>query len=296
MFQNDFIDTWQQAASSQQTNSAISAHVIRLSRGRVYALFLGYLIFASWFQLIAQTQTAISLFLLAVIGLFLDRLTDRSADENNGRKSEHEGALPPGSNDTTSSLGNQEDSTHTLDPLIERAKSALNLLQTMSSSASSCLNEDDDDDEEEEGAEQEAEVDDEDGSICALRKGRAKVCGASKPLTSPSASSASTSTGYNSDSRSARLTTTKLGKEWRLVGPAEPESAHEPPMIELVGQPTALRLAMDNFGRRSPATPPAKPERAPELREGVSSDDESHQSAPKSELAPTSVTCDRRVH
>lgn len=70
MFQQD--DSNPLASSPQhQTNSAISAHLIRLSRGRAYALLAGLFIFATWFQLVVQLQTLISLSLVAVIGLLL---------------------------------------------------------------------------------------------------------------------------------------------------------------------------------------------------------------------------------
>lgn len=269
MFQNDFIDPSQQAASSQQTNSAISVHVSRLSRGRIYALFVGYLIFSSWFQLVAHTQTAISLFLLAVIGFFLDRVTNEAS-----RKSTSAGDNPlPGSGSDVRERRPFEDeggdpASRALDPLIERANSALELLRTLTSSSSSDLNDVDQDD-----------FPAGDGRRRTRRKrpqpqqqpddkrqvepaGRGAPAGQLKPLTSPSgsASSSAASTGYNSDSRSvsARVTVGKASKEWQ-------PDAGEPGMIELVGQPSALRLVMDSFGApelaSQPATPPPKPRR-----------------------------------
>lgn len=194
----------------------------RLSRGRIYALFIGYLIFSSWFQLVAHTQTAISLFLLAVIGFFLDRLTDQAS-----RKPAH-GALPArrGSADTQRHPVEGDSSSRTLDPLISRAHSAIELLQALTSSSSSGLNgeeeeeeeeEDDDDDTDFERARQPAG--DARRRPTARRKkqlagirqvGSGAPVGQLKPLTSPSgsASSGSASTGYNSDSRSARAVIT----------------------------------------------------------------------------------------
>lgn len=182
MFQNDHSNQYDpSAASSHQTNSAIS----RLSTAKVYAFFLAFIIFSSWFQLVAQLQTAISLILLAIIGFCVSQLTDRKRPEVSPKKRLLEGPEP-------------DPNSIQLEPM--------NLLKSFEDDAADSP---------------------------------ARKCPAEKPLVSPSASSAST--GYNSDTRSANLT--------RL----SPNSAN---MIELVSQPTALHLVMDQFSARSqPDTP-----------------------------------------
>lgn len=88
MFQQDESNAL--AASSQQTNSALSAHVIRLSRGRAYAALVGLFIVATWFQLIAQLQTLVSLFLLAIIGLLLGQRNSGRSQQQKRRRSAHD--------------------------------------------------------------------------------------------------------------------------------------------------------------------------------------------------------------
>lgn len=87
MFQNDYVDP---TASSQQTtnSAAISVHIARLSRGRVYAFLVTALIFISWFQLVAQAQTLISIFLLAIIGFFIGKVTDQQEVVKNQQQEE----------------------------------------------------------------------------------------------------------------------------------------------------------------------------------------------------------------
>uniref|UniRef100_A0A6G1S6W5 Ig-like domain-containing protein n=1 Tax=Aceria tosichella TaxID=561515 RepID=A0A6G1S6W5_9ACAR len=86
MFQQDDSSAALAASSHQTSSAAISAHVIRLSRGRAYAFLVGLFILATWFQLIAQLQTLISLALLAVIGLLLGQRGDAGSAANSGRR------------------------------------------------------------------------------------------------------------------------------------------------------------------------------------------------------------------
>lgn len=93
MFQNDYdpssTSSFSSVASSQQTSSAISVHLDRLTHGRSYALLVIYLIFASWFEILNQIQTQIILFLLAIIGYFLAQLTDLASDVRRGHRRGH---------------------------------------------------------------------------------------------------------------------------------------------------------------------------------------------------------------
>lgn len=225
------------------------------------------LIFASWFHLVAQVQTFISIFLLAIIGFFLGKVTDHNAirrsessqpayelsdelkkvkkwkgiDENatmksikstaeiknlsilslNSRNSKrklwkrkqekdfaatklvHSGSLD---DDVSSQTTHTIDNTSTLDPLIRRANSALNLLKALNSSSNSSI-----------GGE-EGEVDEQSllspslinepmtsTSSTATNNNNTPTTiqlRNNKPLTSPSISCSSNSTGYNSDTRS----------------------------------------------------------------------------------------------
>lgn len=259
MFQNDYVDP---TASSQQTNSAISVHITKLSQGRVYAFIMAALIFASWFQLVAQVQTFISIILLAIIGFFLGKVTDHKTirnqpiyelqDElkkvkkekeienlnsiksikstaelenyseisslNHHFKRKHQkqkldteiattkllysGSLDDNSSQTTHTI----DNTGTLDPLIRRANSALNLLKALNSSCSnSSINDDGDEEEVDEqsllspsSVNEPTTTSTNNNNTPASRQLRDD-----KPLTSPSNSCSSNSTGYNSDTRSA---------------------------------------------------------------------------------------------
>lgn len=316
MFQNDY-DPTASAASSQQTNSALSVHVVRPSRGRLYALFLVFVIFSSWFQLVAQTQTAISLLLLAIIGFLLGRATDTDTnprqlpipnpkhleavqvgepplDQVGGRQRRRArgggGKRQPAAANTCSSPQSSansssatdsceprsaDDSTGTMDPLIKRANGALNMLKTLSSASS----------------EDELEVNNNgpaDGeqarpirSNKSIGKHMTTRCDTKRAtiiegqpmrtdqaLTSPSALSSTSSTGstgYNSDTRSTNLTRSSptplrvlssplvgaRNKSSFLARPSGAEGDDEDQMIELVSQPTALRLVMDEFSARS---------------------------------------------
>lgn len=61
--------------SSSSSSAAISVHLDRFVYGRAYAFFVAFVIFKVWLDLIVQTQTAISLTLLAVIGIFIGQTT-----------------------------------------------------------------------------------------------------------------------------------------------------------------------------------------------------------------------------
>lgn len=81
MFQNDDQQHLSPANSGRLSahSSASSRHsnVIRVTPNRLLALSLAFLICHSWLQLVLQLQTAISLFLLAIIGCFIGKLTER---------------------------------------------------------------------------------------------------------------------------------------------------------------------------------------------------------------------------
>lgn len=179
MFQNDnnyqTNDLSSSSASSQITNSANSnVHVIRLTKSKTYAAFLLFIIFTTWFQLIAQVQTGISLVLLAIIGFFLGKLTDQDeshsnhhdsgcrhhhcgcenqfvAQEKDGRTSPAGGQLRlderkacrrlklnkvDGFTNRSPTTSTSASETNTLDPLIKKANSALELLKSLSSADS----------------------------------------------------------------------------------------------------------------------------------------------------------------
>lgn len=310
MFQNDYDPT--SAVSAQQTNSALSVHVVRISRTRIYAFFLAFLIFSSWFQLVAQTQTAISLVLLAIIGFLLGRATDecgspdtheasrkhleadqvdpskangsggggaskqqRRRQARNAKRNAASTCSSPRSADSSATDSCEpkscDDSTNTMDPLIKRANSALDMLKTLNSASS-------EEEEEEEEMEEILQVNDapsgETGALIvrsnkSIKKATIKSERLSKQpmkiekaLTSPSAlsstSSSTGSTGYNSDTRSTNLTRSSptplrvvssplAGRTGSLLENCDQEEE----MIELVRQPTALRLVMDEFSARS---------------------------------------------
>lgn len=279
MFQNDNVNY--EASSSQQqqqqTNSALSVHVVRLSRGRVHALFWAFIIFSTWFQLVAQVQTAISLFLIAVIGFLLGRATNAETAP------------------ATSYATSYEDgpTKQPLDPLVKRAHSALNLLKSFS---------DDDDD-------------DNHSSIgCRQRKLAQKERNEKSP-TSPSASStnsSSVSTGYNSDTtRSTNLMVVSRGIS------TNPDFAEltgcdskldQSGMIELVSEPTAMRIAMDELtGYPQRPVPlaslsvqtsraPLKPPRHQYVDgEAENDDEEPHYSSPTSTTCSASLVSESRA-
>lgn len=89
MFQNDDQQHLSQATTSGQLgrlsahngahSSASSKHsqLIRITANRLLALALSFLIIQSWLQVVLQIQTAISLFLLAIIGWFIGKLTEK---------------------------------------------------------------------------------------------------------------------------------------------------------------------------------------------------------------------------
>lgn len=313
MFQNDYDPT--SAASAQQSNSALSVHVLRLSRGHLYALFMAFVIFSAWFHLVAQTQTAISLLLLAVIGFLLGKATDtpQEAGEQLARRklaaNEHlqldyatsgkrrrrrrspsarrpparvqdlaAESAPSSSPQSADSSTTSANSTCTTDPLIKLANNALSILKSLSS--------DDEDADEEDGNK----------SISDTNKPRGEQQQQQQQaLASPSAQSSSSSTGstgYNSDTRSTNLTRSTSPTPLRVVSsplndrPIEELDELEGQMIELVSQPSALRLVMDEFSARSTPTRPdqvdlsrcaknAKQSTCPHL-----SEEEGHYSAP----------------
>ena len=113
MFQNDEDQQRQllaaaQAASSRQSSSA------RADRGQMYAIFAASLVLSTWFNLIAQAQTGVSLCLLAIIGFLLARVSDQPPSAGlqqaagqgatGGRKA-WKGAQRGGSVDTESGRG-----------------------------------------------------------------------------------------------------------------------------------------------------------------------------------------------
>lgn len=325
MFQNDYDPT--SAASSHQTNSALSVHVVRLSYGRLYALFLAFVIFSSWFQLVAQTQTAISLLLLAIIGFLLGKATDDTDDEASHQlaNSKHFEAVQvehsdqdksaaagdyrrqkranstkhpsnePGSASSRQSADSSltdsceprsgDDSTSTMDPLIKSANGALNMLKTLSNASS---DDEEDINESPQPGEQVLPImsskksikkatscrcDNGDNRFTKKQQQQQKLfknqeLRMEKALTSPSALSSTSSTGstgYNSDTRSANLTRSsptplRVVSSSPLIDPNESlkvgrnnslATDYEEQMIELVRQPTALRLVMDEFSARS---------------------------------------------
>lgn len=249
MFQNDFEPA---NAESQQSNSALSLHVSRLSRARIYALFAAFLVFAGWFQLLAQFQTLVSLFLLAVIGFFLGKVTDQQSDVDHlksdhakhlrwahledkcselaKRNQPHDNRKAPSSAGPSSELASEQNGKVPLDSHLVSAQSALELLRRLSTSATDSQ------------SDEEANAD----SAKSKSTNRWRLQLAPKqPLNSPSgqSNSSSNSTGYNSDTRSADPTSpAQLAKS----RPTKIE-VENCTMIELVREPTALSLLMDQF-------------------------------------------------
>lgn len=142
MFQND--NNYQQdfsqsssssAATSSTTNSALSVQPIKLSNSRLLALSIVFLIVQSWFNLVTQVQTGISLFLVAVIGWFLAKLTDQDRQElNHGHPSKNKRWIDHRSIDSLQLVTHTSPNVNNIivsesSPL-RRANSALNLLQT----------------------------------------------------------------------------------------------------------------------------------------------------------------------
>ena len=106
MFQNDDQSPnlfAQSASSQQQSNSAISMHLNRFERGQIFGLFWSFVIFSTWFNLVAQVQTGISLFLLAVIGYFLGLVTGQESPLSSAQLAAHEDHLLAGSVNSTGS-------------------------------------------------------------------------------------------------------------------------------------------------------------------------------------------------
>lgn len=60
------------------SSAAISIHLKHIYYSHAYALFVAFVIFKIWFDLIVQAQTAISLLLLAIIGIFIGQTTKGS--------------------------------------------------------------------------------------------------------------------------------------------------------------------------------------------------------------------------
>lgn len=159
LFQNDnFHEPSLTASSSQQSsNSAVSS--VRLSSGRFLALSMLLLIVQSWINLVAQVQTAFSLFLLAIIGWLWSKqcnATDQDPKRTDPRakyemrKSQNETQREKPSGDFWHEQANFRllDTTKMLQPnstltiglrdslvvesaLLRRANSALNLLRTI---------------------------------------------------------------------------------------------------------------------------------------------------------------------
>lgn len=282
MFQNDYVD---QPASSQQTNSASSLQLVSSSQFRAYATLVAAFILYEWFQIVATAHTAISILLLAIIGLFLGKLTDRpeleEAHQGIGslerKRQEEEESLTgrrgsqtkpysptasPNSNSSSSSNSGQSansnqntlqlttDSTHTLNPLI---KADLKLLKTLSSSSSKTSDE-----------HEEQSV-----SLRQVEHSGKGSRNEEKPLVSPSNSCNSNSTGYNSDNTNPPLRTA-------TPTPSLPE------LIELVPSPTALELLMDEFSPRK------------ELQQSTRLDElESHYSSPQTQTKTKTKTSRR---
>jgi len=317
MFQNDYDPS---AASSQQTNSAISVHMVRLTRGRFYALFVASIILTSWLQAVAQVQTAISLLLLAIIGLFLGKVTDSAQGEPaylvagklvavaklaeatgsvskereagggpSGRKRElgSPGSSASGlsaSESASGSAGDPEAKPAELGALAER--SGLNLLKTLDGSGGGG------------NVNSPVRIHSATSGFHAPKGAPGKTAQTSPSASTSSASPSSASTGYNSDSRSTNLGAASpqiCAKQQQqqlqsaLVASAKREldesNEFQGETIELVRQPTALRLIMDEFaGVKSQQAACQTPDKPPRLEASrfvpVDVNAESHYSTP----------------